>query len=117
MQSVAKYVGAAFLLANRIYAVEHDALMLSSVTQMTLYPSYRASVGDLLGIQTGGPVRRARQSGASRVLMRCLGRQIDARKALRAAGVFDPADVDPAIVARVRNEIPPTAFVLEVEQS
>ena len=113
---MAKYEGAAFLLANRIYVVEHDALMLSSITQMTLYPAYRANVGDLLGVQTGGPVRRGRQPGASRVLMRYLGRSIDVRRALRAAGIFDPADVDPAIVHLVRNDIPAGSFVLEVEQ-
>lgn len=114
--SVAKYAGAAFMLANRIFIVEHDALMQSSITQMTLYPSYRVSVGDLVGIQTGGPVRRGRQPGASRVLMRYLGRQIDVRKALRATGIFDPSEIDPAVALAVRNEIPTSAFVLEVEQ-
>ncbi len=117
VHSVAKYLGAAFLLANRIYIVEHDALMKSSITQMTLYPSYRADVGDLLGIQTGGPVRRGRQPGASKVLLRYLGRHIDIRKALQGTGIFDPADMDPSVANLVRNEIPPTAFVLEVEQS
>lgn len=114
--SVAKYAGAAFMLANRIYVVEHDALMKSSITQMTLYPSYRVDVGDLLGIQTGGPVRRGRQPGASRVLLRFLGRRIDVRKALRATGTFDPAEIDLAVAQLVRNEIPATASVLEVEQ-
>lgn len=113
---VAKYIGAAFLLANRIYIVEHEALMQSSITQMTLYPSYRVNVGDLLGIQTGGPVRRGRQPGASRVLMRYLGRQIDTRKALRETGTFDPSDIDPAVARAVINQIPTTAYVLEVEQ-
>ncbi len=114
--SVAKYAGAAFLLANRIHIVEHEALMQSSITQMTLYPSYRVDVGDLLGIQTGGPVRRGRQPGASRVLLRYLGRRIDTRKALRATGIFDPAEIDPTVASLVRNEIPTTAYVLEVEQ-
>lgn len=116
VHGVAKYHGAAFLLANRIYIVEHDALLLNSITQMTLYPSYRAHVGDLLGVQTGGPVRRGRQPGASRVLMRYLGRRIDTRKALRATGIFDPAEIDPTVAHLVQNEIPRTAFVLEVEQ-
>ncbi len=113
---VAKYAGAAFLLANRIYIVEYETLMQSSITQMTLYPSYRVNVGDLLGIQTGGPVRRGRQPGASRVLMRYLGRRVDIRRALRETGTFDPGEIDPVVARAVSNEIPTTAYVLEVEQ-
>ena len=48
--------------------------------------------------------------------MRYLGRQIDTRKALHATGIFDPGEIDPTVALAVRNEIPTTAYVLEIEQ-
>lgn len=115
---VNKYEGVVFFLADRIYVVEHESLQQSSVTQVTLYPSYRTRVERLLGVQTGGPTRRGRRPGASKVLLDYLGRDVDPRKALATCGLLDPADpsLGADIAGQIVNTITPPSFVLEVEE-
>ena len=115
-RDVFKYEGIAFYLGERINVVENECLLSSSITQMMLYPSYAAGIDYLLGIQTGGPLKRGRKPAASRVLLDYLGQNIDSRRALGQCGLFKPEDLDPRIVDLVRNEMPPGATVFEVEQ-
>jgi transcriptional regulator with XRE-family HTH domain len=116
--TVNKYVGTVFLIADRIFIIEYETLLTNWITQVALYPSYRSRVDRLVGIQTGGPVRRGRKPGASRVLLEYLGRDVDIRKALRQSGLFN--DDDPRLPAgtraMIRNEILPGTFVLEVDE-
>lgn len=116
--TVNKYEGVAFLIADRIFIIEHETLMRNSITQVTLYPSYRSRVDRLVGIQTGGPVRRGRKPGASKVLLEYLGRNVDVRRALAQSGLLErddprlPADT----LSMIKNEIPRDGFVLEVDE-
>lgn len=116
--TINKYEGVVFLIADRIFIIEYETLTRNSITQVTLYPSYRSRVDRLMGIQTGGPVRRGRKPGASRVLLEYLGRNVDLRKGLAQSGLFErddprlPADTPDMI----RNEIPDGSFVLEVDE-
>ncbi len=113
-----KYEGVIFQLADRIQLFEYETTEMNSVTQMTLYPSYRHRVDYLLGIQTGGPTRRGRKPGASRVALEFLGTDINIGRAMRQTGLFQPDD--PAlrreIVQAIRNEIDDRSFVLEVDE-
>ncbi len=117
--TINKYVGVVFLIADRIFIIEYETLLTKTITQVTLYPSYRSRVDRLVGIQTGGPIRRGRKPGASRVLLEYLGRNVNIRKALGQCGLFDandtrlPADVEEMI----RNDIPEGRFVLEVDET
>lgn len=115
-KDVYKYEGLAFFLGERINVVENECLLSSSITQMMLYPSYTAGVQYLLGVQTGGPLKRGRKPAASRVLLDYLGQNVDAKRAIAQCGLFAPEDLDPRIVDLVRNEMPPGAWVFEVEQ-
>lgn len=116
--SINKYAGLVFLIADRIFIIEYETLLRNSITQMTLYPSYRSRVDRLVGIQTGAPVRRGRKPGASRVLLEFLGRNVDMRKALAQSGLFE--EDDPRLpgdtLKAIRNEIPRGGFVLEVDE-
>jgi len=116
-RSASKYVGAVFYLGERIYIVEYESLMKSSITALTLYPSYHTRIDYLVGVQTGGPTKRGRKPAASFVLLEYLGRQIDLRRAYQRLGVFDEADIDERIRSRIRNRIPKGAFVFEAEQT
>ncbi len=113
-----KYEGALFYLADRIYLVEYETLDMNSITQVTLYPSHQHRLTRLIGIQTGGPTRRGRKPGASKLLLDYLGRRIDLRKAMGEIGFFHPdsgripQDILPLIVNRVADD----SFVLEVEE-
>jgi len=112
-----KYLGTAFFLGERIFIVEYESMLKSSVTQMTLYPSYHTRMTHLRGVQTGAPTARGRKPSASLVLLEFLGRSIHVRDALRSAGLV-PAD-DPAVAPSIRelivNGVPAGSYVLEAE--
>ncbi|MEQ8603239.1 MAG: helix-turn-helix transcriptional regulator [Marivibrio sp.] len=116
--TVSKYMGAVLMISERIYVLEYEALLQKSITQMTLYPSYHTRVDQMLGVQTGGPVRRGRRPGASRVLLEYLGRRVDVRKALAQADIYPPEDpqIPPGVRRLIENEIPAGAYVLEAEE-
>ncbi|MEX0923701.1 MAG: helix-turn-helix transcriptional regulator [Rhodovibrionaceae bacterium] len=114
--TVSKYLGACFLLSDRIFIIEYEALLRNSITQLAIYPSYHPRVDRLIGIQTGGPVKRGRKPGASRVLLQHLGRQIDVRRALAATDIFPADQVEPWISEMVDNSIEAGSSVLDVEE-
>lgn len=116
--SLNKYEGAVFYLTDRIYVMEYETLGVRSITQMTLYPSHRHSLDRLLGIQTGGPTRRGRKPGASKVALEFLGKEIDARKALARIGLFHPDadEINETLVDLIRNDIAEDSFVLDVDE-
>lgn len=118
-RAVSKYEGVAFFLTNRIYVVEYETMQVNNVTQMTLYPSYHSRIGQLTGVQTGGPTRRGRPPAASKVLLEYLGRNIAVRKALYGSGLFRPDDpaIPNGVDRLVRNAIPDDGFVLEAEDA
>lgn len=116
-QVVSKYEGVAFLVGDRISILEYDALMSSSITQLVLYPSYKPGIGYLVGVQTGGSIRRGRKPAASAVLLEYLGPEVDARRALARCGLFAEEAIDPDIRALIRNEIPAGAYVFEVDEA
>lgn len=113
-----KYEGMLFQLADRIQLFEYETLEMNSVTQMTLYPSYHSRVDYLLGIQTGGPTRRGRKPGASRVALEFLGTDISVLRAMRQTGMFypDAPELRREIVEAIGNTIAPGAFVLEIDE-
>ena len=115
---VKKYEGTVFLLTNRIYVIEFEALQHYSLTQMILFPSYENRVSRLIGIQTGGPTKRGRRPGASKVMLEYLGRSVDVKKALYACGLYDADDetLPKGISELIFNRIEDGSFVLEVSE-
>lgn len=115
---VSKYAGSLLLLGDRIFAMEYETLMLSSITQAILYPSYHTSVTTLIGVQTGMPIVRGRKPAASILLLEYIGQSIDQRKALHACGIFDDthAAIDPRVRALIGNRIASEKYVLEADE-
>lgn len=113
---VSKYLGAAVLLADRIFVVEYERMLRNSVTQVMLYPAYSSRIEHLIGIQTGGPVRRGRRPAASRVLLEFIGREVDLRRALAGADIFEESEIEPRIRKMIGNDLRPGDYVLEVEE-
>jgi len=113
-----KYEGVLFYLADRIYILEYESIEVNTITQAAFYPSHRSRLSLLLGIQTGGPTRRGRKPGASKVALEYLGRDIDVRQALKRAGLFDPKEgfIRAEILTLIENSVPPETFVLDVEE-
>ena len=117
-QGLNKYKGAVFYLADRIYIVEYETIELGSITQATLYPSHRSRLDTLVGIQTGGPTRRGRKPGASKVALEYLGRDTDVRQAMKRIGLFDPQSglIRDEILSLIENRIDDGATVLDVDE-
>ncbi|MEX0760125.1 MAG: helix-turn-helix transcriptional regulator [Tistlia sp.] len=113
---VSKYLGAALLLAERILVIEYETMLRNSVTQVMLFPSYSSRIDQLIGVQTGGPVRRGRKPAASRVLLEFIGREVDLRRALAGADIFEESEIEPRIRALIGNAIPEGDYVLEVDE-
>jgi transcriptional regulator with XRE-family HTH domain len=113
-----KYEGVLFYLADRLHIIEYEAIEVNSITQATLYPSHRSRLGILLGIQTGGPTRRGRKPGASKVALEFLGRDINLRQAMKRTGLFDPQAglIRSDILSLIDNSIGPSSFVLDVDE-
>jgi len=113
-----KYEGVLFHLADRIYIMEYESIEMNSITQATFYPSHRSRLETLLGIQTGGPTRRGRKPGASKVALEYLGRDIDVRVALKRTGLFDPQAglIRIEILDLIENRIADGTFVLDVDE-
>ncbi|PJR09851.1 helix-turn-helix domain-containing protein [Sinorhizobium meliloti] len=113
-----RYSAALLFLGDRIFALEYETVVRSSVTEIILYPSYQSSLHYLIGVQTGMPLLRGRKPAAAIVLFEYLGRFIDRRKALRSCGLFDGDDpaIDANICSIIRNRIPEGNFVLETEE-
>lgn len=114
--SVNKYEGLAFMLGDRISIVEYESHMASSITQLILYPSYTKAIDYLVGLQTGGSMKRGRKPAASAVMLEYLGAHAGVRSALRCCGMFDSEQIDPSIRAMIRNEIRPGAYVFEIDE-
>ena len=117
-RTVMKYAGSALLLGDRIYVIEHEALLGSSITQLILYPSYENPITVITGIQTGAPTVRGRKPTAGKVLLQYLGRTPDLRAALGSCGIFEleSGRLDPAIRTRVRQDLGAAGDQLEVDE-
>lgn len=115
-RTIGKYAGSVFFLGERIYIVEYETLMASSITQLMLYPSYHTRIDYLVGVQTGGPTKRGRKPAASFVLLEYLGQGIDLRRAMRRIGLFGESEVDERIRGMIANRMVPGAYVFEAEQ-
>lgn len=114
--SSSKYAGVVLLLGDRIFVIEYETALWTSITQAILYPSYQASLTHLIGVQTGKPLLRGRRPAASLVLLEYLGKEIDLRKSLRSCGLFDESSIEPGIRSLIDNHIAPEDYVLETEE-
>ncbi|MBZ9538898.1 MULTISPECIES: helix-turn-helix transcriptional regulator [Modicisalibacter] len=114
--TVTKYEGVALFLGERITIMEYETILNTSITQMILYPSYHTGIDYLLGLQTGGPLKRGRMPAASRVVLQYLGQSVNVRRALGECGLFGPEEIAPQISRLLENRLPEDSWVFEVEQ-
>ena len=104
---VTKYLGLVLHGEDRIYLWEHGPHCHQSYALTVLYPTYRARLHLLTGLGvsvSGGP---GRQAFSTRYVLEHLGASTDLRAAIRACGFYpeDSGEIDPAVRARLRNEI------------
>ena len=118
-RTVMKYRGTALYLGDRIFILECESLLHSSVTELILYPSYENPITAITGVQTGAPTVRGRKPTASTVLLQYLGSAPNLRRAIRACGIYpeDSPEIEPQIRQRVRNDLRGGGYVLEADES
>ncbi len=112
-----KYLGLPLLINDRIYLVEYETHLTDMLATTILFTSYRKRVDWLMGVHCGIAGNRSHLPAAGRVLFEYLGEDIRLRQAMRNCGMF-PADsdaIDPAIKARISNELGPGESVLLVD--
>ncbi|MEO1249044.1 MAG: helix-turn-helix transcriptional regulator [Pseudomonadota bacterium] len=104
-----KYRGLAFYLNDRIFLTDYDSLTGNEISQTVLYPNYRSRLTRLSGLKLGVSTGNRREPLCARVVIESLGRRLDARRALRACGLFEPnsPEIDREIEAMVVNSMDP----------
>lgn len=84
---LSKYDGYVSLLGNRIFAVEFQSLAQDAIVETVLYPAGRGQLTMLRGV-TFGVSSKHRNPYISRAIWKYLGRTVDHRTAIRAAGLL-----------------------------
>ena len=106
---ISKYQSLVLHAEDRIYVMDHNPLSHQVFALTVIYPSHRTRVHLLSGLGisvSGGP---GRQAFATRMVYEYLGESTNLREAIAACGLYpdDSDELDPAIRARVRNEVQP----------
>ena len=83
---LSKYDGYVSLLGNRIFAIEFQSLARDAIVETVLHPAGRSELTLLRGV-TFGLSSKQRNPYVSRAVWKYLGRTVDHRSALRAAGL------------------------------
>lgn len=102
-----KYRGLAFYLNDRIFLIDYDSLTGNEISQTVLYPNYRSRLTRLSGLKLGVSTGNRREPLCARVLFESLGRRVDARRALRTCGLYEPdsPEIDPDVRALIVNDM------------
>lgn len=113
-----KYLGLPLLISDRIFLLEYEAHLEDMVSETILYTSFRKRVDWLAGMQVNVAGNRGHVPAAGRVVFEYLGPHIRVREAMRHCGLFpgDTDAIDPAIKARIWNEIEPGGYVFTVPE-
>lgn len=102
-----KYRGMAFYLNDRLFLVDFDSLTGNEISQTVLYPNYQHRLTRLAGLKLGVSTSSRREPLCARVVLEALGRQVSAKTALHACGLFAPdsPEIDAGIKAMIVNSI------------
>lgn len=111
---VYKYAGVMLRLRDRLFMIDREALTGAEISQTVLYPSYKNRVDILTGLTMGTAGRTSREPICSRVAMEYLGESIELRTAMAQCRLYDTgaAEIDDAIEALIKNQIPADEFSL-----
>lgn len=107
-----KYHGLVFLLADRLFLVESEPELNSTVSETILTPSYRPNNPYLSGLMICASSCSAHQPGAARTMFEYLGKNIDVRKAMKKCDLFHHTDdsIPKNIRQAIGNVITPEEF-------
>lgn len=87
-----RYLGAAFLLQDRVFLIDYESLTLNEMSQTILIPSYKSRITRLNGIKTGVSSGDRRTPACTRVVWEFLGEEINRVNAYRQVMLYHPDD-------------------------
>ncbi len=102
---VYKYRGLVIEVGDRLHMMDQETLTGSELTHTILFPVYRNRVSLLSGLTMGVSGADTRQPSATRIMMEYVGRNVDARDALRRCGLYLPGspEIPAPIAAHLRS--------------
>lgn len=107
-----KYHGLVFLLADRLFIVESEPELNSTISETILTPSYRPNNPYMSGLMICASSCSAHQPGSARTVFEYLGKNIDVRAAMRKCDLFHHTDerIPKSIKQAITNVITPEEF-------
>ena len=113
-----KWHGVVLGYSDRLYLVEYDRVNATpSISSSIYYPCYRSRIDYLVGVQTGIPIVRRRNSAASRVVLEFIGKDVKVKDCLGRCGLFPPdhQELPPHVLKMLGSESQPRAYLLDVD--
>jgi transcriptional regulator with XRE-family HTH domain len=109
-----KYHGLVFLLADRLFIVESEPELNSTISETILTPSYRPNNPYMSGLMVCASSCGAHQPGSARTVFEYLGKNINVRDAMRKCDLFHHTDerVPKSIKQAITNVITQEEFTL-----
>lgn len=106
--------GVVFLLADRLFLIESEPELNSTISETILTPSYRPNNPYMSGLVICASTSDSHQPGAARTVIESLGENIDIRKAMKQCDLFhhDDERIPEAVKKMIKNEIDNNEFTL-----
>ena len=101
-----KYDGVVLQMSGRLFLLECESLLDSTICEAILAPVVRPGTRLLSGVQCSITTGTGNEPTCTRVVLEYLGPRIDARRVMQGCGLHDPsaAAVDPAILRLIKND-------------
>lgn len=114
-----KYHGLVFLQADRLFIVESEPELNSTISETILTPNYRPNNPYLMGLMICASSCGAHQPGSARTVFEYLGKNIDVRQAMKQCDLFHHTDerIPKSIKQAITNVITPEEFTFHPPRS
>ncbi len=114
---VTKYHGIAFLVADRLFILESEPALNSTISEAILMPNYRPNSPYLSGLVICASSGSSHQPSAGRTVFEHLGKNINIREAMKQCDLFHHTDnnIPKNIKNLIKNEIKKEQFTFHPE--
>lgn len=107
-----KYDGVALYLSGRLFLLECETQLDTTISEVILAPVVRPGARLLSGVQCSITTGTGNEPTCTRVVLEYLGQNIDLRSTMKGCTLYDPADaaIDGAILKLIKNDNRADAF-------
>ncbi len=107
-----KYSGIAFFLAERLFILEAEPTLESTISEAILTPNYRPNSRYISGLVICASSGSSHQPSAGRTVFEFLGKSVDVRKCMKKCDLFHCEDerIPDSIKKLIKNEIEDEQF-------